>query len=207
MVAHFLDIMPIDLAEMKVPKISHKDAFDAKVRELHAQGLKYPEIARRMNASLDVVKPVGEGRYLKGDPNKVRANRGGVKSYNWEKIDLEMLPAVQEAVKKVWGIGDERPRRVNTRSVAKILDYPEQRFDRMPLCRAEIEKYSETQEQYWAREMIWAAKQVLSSGKTLNYTALDKLTNIKKTDMRSCMVFFDDYTEDELISMIRKILE
>ena len=207
MVAHFLKVMPVDLAAMKVPEISHKDAFDAKVRELHDQGLKYPEIARRMNASLDVVKPVGEGRYPKGDPNKVRVNRGGVKSYNWEKIDLEMLPAVQEAVKKVWGIADERPRRVNTRSVAKVLEYPVQRFDNMPLCRAEIEKYCETQEQYWAREMIWAAKQVLASGKSLNYTALEKLTNIRKADMRSCMVFFDDHTEDKFISMIREILE
>ena len=160
-----------------------------------------------MNASLDVVKPVGEGRYPKGDPNKVRVNRGGVKSYNWEKIDLEMLPAVQEAVKKVWGIADERPRRVNTRSVAKVLEYPVQRFDNMPLCRAEIEKYCETQEQYWAREMTWAAKQVLASGKSLNYTALEKLTNIRKADMRSCMVFFDDHTEDKFISMIREILE
>ena len=207
MMAHFLDVMPVDLAEMKIPKISHKDAFDAKVRELHEKGLKYPEIARRMNASLDVVKPVGEGRYPKGDPNKVRVNRGGVKSYNWEKIDLEMLPAVQEAVKKVWGIGGERPRRVNTRSVAKVLEYPVQRFDNMPLCRAEIEKHFETQEQYWAREIVWAAKQVLSSGKSLNYTALEKLTNIRKADMRTCMALFDDHTEDKLISMIREILE
>lgn len=94
-----------------------------------------------------------------------------------------------------------------TRSVAKVLEYPVQRFDNMPLCCAEIEKYCETQEQYWAREMIWAAKQVLASGKSLNYTALEKLTNIRKADMRSCMMFFDDHTEDKLISMIREILE
>ena len=61
--AMFLGIPPADLVKMTRPEISQSQWFDEKIRTLHSQGLKYPEIARQMNASYDVVKAIGEGRY------------------------------------------------------------------------------------------------------------------------------------------------
>jgi len=63
LVALFLDISAEQLVRMTIPEKSQAERFDEKIRELHAQGLKYPEIARKMNASYDVVKAIGEGRY------------------------------------------------------------------------------------------------------------------------------------------------
>ena len=63
LVALFLGVPANDLIKMTLPEKSQPEWFDEKIRTLHAQGLKYPEIARRMNAPYDVVKAIGEGRY------------------------------------------------------------------------------------------------------------------------------------------------
>ena len=65
LISMLLNITPESLVNMKLPKKSQEQLFDEKVRELHRQGLKYPEIAKRLNASYNVVKPVGEGVYGK----------------------------------------------------------------------------------------------------------------------------------------------
>ena len=63
LLAMFLGIYPGELTKMKLPDKAQHQLFDEKIRKLHKQGLKYPEIARRLKASYDVVKAIGEGRY------------------------------------------------------------------------------------------------------------------------------------------------
>ena len=41
--------------------------FDEEVHRLHEQGLNYMEISKRLGASYDVVKSIGEGRYGRGE--------------------------------------------------------------------------------------------------------------------------------------------
>ena len=63
LVAIFLGVEPNELVRMTLPTKSQPEWFDEKIRTLHSQGLKYPEIARIVGAPYDVVKAVGEGRY------------------------------------------------------------------------------------------------------------------------------------------------
>lgn len=63
LVAMFLGISPTELTHMNLPEKTQPEWFDEKIRTLHSQGLKYPEIARIMGAPYDVVKAIGEGRY------------------------------------------------------------------------------------------------------------------------------------------------
>lgn len=63
LVAMFLGVEPNELVRMTLPTKSQPEWFDEKIRVLHSQGLKYPEIARIMGAPYDVVKVIGEGRY------------------------------------------------------------------------------------------------------------------------------------------------
>ena len=63
LVAMFLGISPTELTHKRLPEKSQPEWFDEKIRILHNQGLKYPEIARIMGAPYDVVKAIGEERY------------------------------------------------------------------------------------------------------------------------------------------------
>lgn len=78
-IAMFLNISAEKLCSMELPEKAQKQIFDDKVRELHKQGLKYPEIAKRLNASYHVVKPVGGGRYGKYSHGKETHQKCGAK--------------------------------------------------------------------------------------------------------------------------------
>lgn len=63
LVAMFLNVPVQMLTHMTLPEQPQHERFDDTIRILRAQGLKYPAIAKRLNASYDVVKAIGEGRY------------------------------------------------------------------------------------------------------------------------------------------------
>jgi len=62
LVGLFLGVSPEELTKMTLPAVSQPEWFDKKIRTLHAQGLKYPEIARIMGAPYDFVKFIGNKR-------------------------------------------------------------------------------------------------------------------------------------------------
>ena len=53
----------------------------------------------------------------------------------------------------------------------------------MRLCMDEINRYYETQEQYWTREVIWAVKQIQMNDETLNFKHIRNYTNLRKEDL------------------------
>ena len=63
LLALFLNVPTNELVHRTLPEKSKQQLFDEEIHRLHEQGLKYPEIAKRLNASYDVVKSIGEGRY------------------------------------------------------------------------------------------------------------------------------------------------
>lgn len=63
LLALFLDIPAAELVNQILPEKTKQQLFDEEIHRLHEQGLKYPEIAKRLHASYDVVKSIGEGRY------------------------------------------------------------------------------------------------------------------------------------------------
>lgn len=205
-IAMFLDV-PIDkLCNMELPAMTQEQIFDNKVKELHKQGLKYPEIAKRLNASYSVVKPVGGGRYGKYSYEKKIHQKCGVKPKNWNQIDKESLPLVQAAVKQLWGSGDKRPHRVTENAVCKILGFPDKHLGLMPMCRAVVLKHKESHEQYWARELVWAANKVQSEGKVLNWKQVRTLTNMRKNNALACLTYLKNIAESELYELVQAIL-
>ncbi len=188
MLAMFLGIMPEELVKMKLPDISPEELFDRKVKELHKQGLKYPEIAKRLNASYNIVKPIGEDLYgsysYKSDTHKEKVS----KSRDWTDIDIKTLPLVKEAVKKLRGDGIERPRKVTVYAVEKLLNLPSKRIYYLPMCKAEILKYHETQEEYWAREVVWAVNKLKRENIPITMTRIKGLTNMRNENFKACKV-------------------
>ena len=67
------------------------------------------------------------------------------------------------------------------------------------MCRAEIEKYKETQEEYWAREILWAIEKLKREGKAVNWKNIRMLTNIKKKDFIACGIFLEKSKEYQSI--------
>lgn len=205
LMAMFLNVPVNELVDMRLPEKSQQQLFDEKIQELHEQGLKYPEIAKRMNTSYDLVKAIGGGRYGKYHYFKANPQKAGSRKKDWNQIDAEYLPEVKRVIQQLWGDKEERPKKVTVGTVQRLLGIPSKRLQNCPMCTQEIEKYQESQEQYWAREVVWAIDTIQRNGDTLNWTHIGKLTNMRKRDLIDCMPYLRDY-EGEYTSIVESVI-
>lgn len=202
----FLKIQVPNLVKMVIPKWSQEQKFDEMVFRLHEQGLKYPEIARRLHAPYDTVKAIGEGKYKVYRKERKVSSEIVSKAYDWKKIDEDTLPLVKKAIQQLQGDGITRPKKVSVYAVEKLLGLPSKRISNyLPLCKAEIEKYQETQEQYWAKEVIWAVQKIIRDGEPLNWKHVRNLTNIRKENLMDCLPYIAE-VDAETMGQIKEII-
>lgn len=204
--AMFLNIPVTDLVHMSLPQKSQKEIFDEKVRKLRRKGMKYPEIAKVMGASYDVVKPIGEQRYGIYEKKTQNSKKCGAKPLDWNRMDAELLPAVKEAIKEIYGDGTHRPHKVTVYAVCRYMNLPDKKFEKLPICKAEILKYHESQEQYWAREVVWAVCQLQKDGIELCWKRIRDRTNMRKENFIACLPYIDEIEDEELAYQIRSLV-
>lgn len=203
--ALFLKISPEDLCRMELPEKSQPEIIDEKIKELHAQGLKSPAIARQLGMSTDAVKRIA-GNYKISTYSRAKGGKAGRRAEDWERMDAELLPEVEAAIDELHGDGTERPRRVNITSVQKLLALPDKTLDRLPDCRELVLRHQESQAEYWARKVVWAYNSLLSQGDELTYTHLRSLTNMRRSDFASCSRHLGKYTDADTAEAIRGII-
>lgn len=207
MLAMFLNIPAADLVQMKLPEKTQEQKFDEQIFMLHEQGLKYPEIARRLNAPYDTVKAIGEQRYKTYHKEPKKPLKCGAKGYNWQQIDKDTLPLIKEAIRQLQGDEISRPKKVTVFAVEKMLNLPSKRISLyLPMCKAEIEKYEESQEQYWAREVVWAVNKIIREGDVLNWKHIRNLTNMRKCDLTACIPYLNMFVDNKLVNQIKGLL-
>ena len=208
MLAMFLDVPATGLVKMELPEKSQQQLFDEEVYRLHQEGMKYPEIAEHLNASYSVVKAIGERRYgTYHRPPKVPL-KSGAKSQDWAQIDNDTLPLVKDAIRQLQGDGTTRPRRVTVFAVEKMLRLSSKKISLyLPRCLAEIRRHEESQEQYWAREVVGAANQLSAAGSPLVWRRIRELTNMRPENYRACLPYVTNYADEEMIDQLRYIIK
>ena len=208
LLALFMNIPASELCNMKISEKSQQQLFDEEVYRLHNQGLKYPEIAKRLNASYNVVKAVGGRRYgTYQKPAKIPM-KSGAKVQDWQKIDEDTLPLVRSAIKQLQGDGTTRPKKVTVFAVERRLNLPAKRISlHLPKCLAEVKKHEETQEQYWAREVVWAVMCLDRTGIPLVWRRVRELTNLRRRDFETCLPFVGWYSEHGVVERILRLLD
>lgn len=130
MLAFFLKVPVHDLVKMELPDRTQEQRFDDAIFQLREKGWKYTEIAKKLDASYDTVKAIGERKYrAQADSWKTKA-KSGKKVIDWKSVDEEMLPLVKEAIKKLQGDVGQRPRKVTVYAVERLLELPSKRISR-----------------------------------------------------------------------------
>lgn len=205
MLAMFIGVPSSELVAMQMPEELHMEAFDRRIRDLHNQGLKYPQIAEIMGASYHLCKTIGNGRYYKYNKGRT-INRGGVKSRDWDEYDKKLLPHVKEAITVIYSGKGSRPRRVTINAVAKYIGITAKRFDNLKLCCEEIQNNYESNEEYWAREMVFFYDQLKREGGPIAATALTRMTNAKRKNLEKGVKYLELYTDADTARTIEAVL-
>lgn len=206
MMAMFLNISVNELINMKLPEKSQQQLFDEKIKELHNQGLNYRQISNQLNSSYDLVKAIGEGRYSTYHYSSPKPQKGGAKKMNWDKIDTETLPIVKQTIKQLQSNKTSKPKKITVSLMLNLLNLPNKRFDKCPKCKAEINKHIISQEEHWAKLVVWAADKSIKEGRELNYSTIIRLTNMRRQNLKDCLPYLHLYTNNDLVQTIYKLI-
>ena len=149
------------------------------------------QLSREHGVDYETVCKISE-TVLKQHMQQSRIQRAsGIRSQAWDELDDKLLPQVIEAVDAVYH-AEGRPQKVSVTGIQRRLGLAQKQFHNLPKCKAYIEKHTETQPMYWAREVVWAIGEVEASGQELNWKRIRELTNMKPNDLRCCMEFISD---------------
>ncbi len=203
LMAMFLGISSEDVIFHNIVYIDCKKAFDEEVFRLHSKGLNYAAIARRMGASYNVVKPIGEGLYGKYHYCTDNPRKGGSKKRDWKSLDIELLPKVKALVEQMTSIKDKRPSMVTLGRIERLLGLRDKSMDNLPTCREYILKHTISQEQFWALTLDWAVALLQKEGKPMHTTNLQRLTNMRKSYIVSALPYLSGQTSEVIHSLIQ----
>ena len=133
------------------------------------------------------------------------STRKGTQIQDWDRLDRECLPRVRQVIKALLVDSTGRPRRVTDCAVCDAMGWPSKRLALLQLCRAEVNRYHETMQQYWAREIVWAYNKVVENQVKLNWRAIRDFTNMKRRDFLEALPLLIHYTDAETSTKIKNL--
>ena len=163
----------------------------------------YQKLSQRYNLDYAVVAEIGCA-VLKYSYNQNRVSRkSGKREALYDELDTQYLPQVKRVVKQILR-PNVRPERVSFAKVQKTLDLPQKIFNKLPKCRAYIEKRIESQPEYWAREIEWAVAELIQEDQPLNTSRIMKKTNMRIRDIECCCPYIQNPEVKTLVSNMLK---
>lgn len=185
--------------------ISVKDIISPTVIDKSTNHI-YQMIADRFGYDYDMVAEIGDAVLREYQKENRIQKRCGAVSLAWEQMDKELLPEVKINCLKIYKGDGGRPHKVTMQAVKKMMNLPEKRLDKLPMCKAEIMSYKESQKQYWAREVVWAYQKLLSDGVPVCWRRIREITNMRNVDFQGCKQFVNDYADAETTAAILQLL-
>lgn len=203
-IAFFLNIKVGELAYPTLPPKSQNELFNEKVTKLREAGFSSKKIAKILGADPHSVQNVGKVREKAVHDYSVRK---GMKRENWTEIDNGYFPAVKEICKKLYNGDGNAPQKVTIGTVERLLNMPKKRLDYLPQCRNEVKRYEESQEEYWARKIVWKYRKLLSEGEEVTYRSITRPLNLRRENFISSLPFLFHYCEKEEENHIKEFAE
>lgn len=202
-VALLLEIPPEELVYRELPEESAKERFDKMVLEMRKSGIGYNKIAKQLGVSSLTVRCACNQQPRKEKHYKIRC---GKKVKDWNKIDREYLQDIRIIIENLNKDELSRPKKITKSMISKMLGCPNQKWNYLPLCEKEVLKYSETQEEYWAREIFWAFQKLKSENAPINWTRINKLINIRNQNLKACLPELEKLMRKEELGFLNNVL-
>ncbi len=159
------------------------------------------QVSERTGEPLERVQLIGEAIIdeLKNTNNQfIKKERFKA---NINKEDIRLLPKVKTVASMIYGEGEARPKNVSLSAICKAISVDSHRLKKMKRCMEVINQYYETQEHYWAREIVWAIRMIEKSGDTLNLSHIQDLTNFRHDNMVDCIRELKNHYSDDYLKI------
>lgn len=167
----------------------------------------YEKLAKQYELEYSVVEAIGD-KIIKDYYHKSRVQKKcGARKYKWNQIDEKLLPEVKRLLEEMYHKQEGRPVKINIHYVVRKMNLPDKYFDNLPLCKTEILKYEETQEHFWAREILWAIRKIEDEGNTACWSRVAKLINIRKRNFEASIPDLLKMSDDDATGKINRMRE
>lgn len=185
--------------------ISTKELINYKSSKHELLEKTYGELAEKYNLEYSLVTAIGEDIIKAYDKSFVR-RKSGVQQKKWNELDEEYLDKVKSIIEQTLNNKEMRPVKICSYWMCKKLGISNKQMDKMPLCKSEIEKYAESQEHYWAREIIWAVNSLDGAGIDLCWRRVRELTNMRTINFEAALPYVKELTDTAQYDCIRQLL-
>ncbi len=161
----------------------------------------YQELSRQHNVDFATVKEIGSA-VLQFSHNQTRVSKkSGRRSIQYDELDAKYLTQVKTVVKQILS-ANGRPEKVSFAKVQKALNLPQKQINKLPKCKAYIEKHIEPQPHYWARVIEWAAGKLVRENKHITLSQIMKKTNMRKNNITESIQHIQNNSVKELLKNI-----
>ena len=158
----------------------------------------YEDIARKYGIDHQIVNAIGEEVLRFSHNHSYVRRRSGVRSKDWARLDDELLPSVKNAVAEILN-AEGRPQKLSMAKIQKKLGLRPKQIDMLPECKKYILDYTESQTQYWAREIEWLIPVLHGQGIVITKNRIVKALNLRKNDILESVPFIQDASIKELL--------
>lgn len=203
MIAMFLGISTNELVEMEKPLKSPEQIFDDKVQRLLDDKMSYREIARHLGVSMSMVRlSVSIANTDSRIRKKYSAN---VNALDWDSLDKEMLPLVEQAIEDLKGNGETRPCRVTVYAISKKLNIAQHRLKNMKMCSKALLSGCDSDEIYMARKIMWGIYEMQRRQLPLKWWRLEHLSKYDRETMMANQPYLEKIAPIEIIEVFESI--
>ena len=143
----------------------------------------FQRVSQMTGEPVERVRIIGEAVIDELKKESVQFIKGTRHKDNIDQADIELLPRLQKVVINIYGDGDARPRKISISQVSKAMHVDSHRLKKMKRCMDFFNQYYESQEEYWARELVWAVKKTEHDGDNLSFSHIQDLTNLRRDNM------------------------
>ncbi len=143
----------------------------------------FQRVSQMTGEPLERVRIIGDAVIAELKKESVQFIKGTRHKDNIDQADIELLPRLQKVVINIYGDGDARPRKISISQVSKAVQVDSHRLKKMKRCMDFFNQYYESQEEYWARELVWAVKRTERDGDSLSFSHIQDLTNLRRDNM------------------------
>ena len=203
MIAMFLGISTNELVEMEKPLKSPEQIFDDKVQRLLDDKMSYREIARHLGVSMSLVRL--SVSIVNTDSRTRKKYSANVNALDWDSLDKEMLPLVEQAIEDLKGNGETRPCRVTVYAISKKLNIAQHRLKNMKMCSKALLTGCDSDEIYMARKIMWGIYEMQRRQLPLKWWRLEHLSKYDRETMMANQPYLEKIAPIEIIEVFESI--
>lgn len=123
---------------------------------------------------------------------------------DWKQFDEDTFSKVKDIIATM---KDGRPQAINLYSVAKRIGISSMTIKtHLPKCRDEIKLNMITQNELYARKLLWAVNKIQGEGEYPSWKQVRMLTNMSKENVLACMPYLKEKAEPEVYELVQAIL-